>query len=117
VFNRSGIINIIGGQSNGVNKIIKKCEIPKTVCNLRDKDGYCSLGYECRPVIDKCLDGEEGVSCERIENGYCQVYIFPETKWRANKTCPMATHLKKKEISRKEQNKIRVGQQKQSKRR
>ena len=93
----------------------KKCEIPKTVCNLRDKDGYCSLGYECQPVIDKCLEGEEGTSCEKIENGYCKVYIFPETKWRSG-PCPMATHLEKKELSRREQMKTRVGQQKQRKR-
>lgn len=84
----------------------KKCEVPKIFCNLRDEDGYCSLGYECQPVIDKC----EG--CEKIENGYCQVYIFPEAKWRVG-DCPMATHLKKKELSKKEQMKIRVGQQKQ----
>lgn len=90
----------------------KKCTIPKTVCSLRDKDGYCSLGYECHPVIDKCLNGEGGASCERIENGYCKVYIFPEVKWRGG-NCPMATHLKKKELNIKEQNKIRVGQQKQ----
>jgi hypothetical protein len=95
-----------------VNNKRKKCEIPKTVCNLRDEDGYCSLGYECQPVIDRCLEGE---SCERIENGYCKVYIFPEAKWRSG-NCPMATHLKKKELSRKEQMKTRIGQQKQIKR-
>jgi len=97
-----------------VNNRVKKCEIPKTICNLRDKDGYCSLGYVCQPVIDKCLEGEEGRSCERIENGYCKVYIFPEAKWRVG-NCPMATHLKR-ELSNKEQMKIRVGQQKQKKR-
>jgi len=101
-----------------VNSKKDKCEIPKTVCNLRDKDGYCSLGsgYKCQPVIDKCLGEEEGESCGRIENGYCKVYIFPEIKWKLG-NCPMATHLKKKELGRGEQAKVRIGQQKQKRRR
>ena len=81
----------------------KKCEIPKTVCNLRDEDGYCLLGYECQPVIDKCK------GCKRIENGYCKVYIFPKAKWRSG-NCPMATHLEK-ELTKEER--VRIGQQKQ----
>ena len=101
---------------NGVTEGRKKCKIPKEFCSLRDKDGYCSLGYECHPVIDKCMQGEDGQSCKRIENGYCKVYIFPEAKWRVG-NCPMATHLEKSELSKKDQIKVRVGQQKQKRNR
>ena len=97
-----------------MNKRREKCTIPKTKCPLRDEDGYCSLGYRCHPVIDKCLNGEYGKSCEKIENGYCTVYLFPEAKWRSG-NCPMATHLGTKELDKNNQLKTRIGQQKQKK--
>jgi hypothetical protein len=89
-------------------KEIAKCQIPKERCNARDKNGYCSLGNGqiCQPVIDKC----EG--CERVDNGYCSVYIYPAVKWRANNRCPMATHVELEESNKKSQIKKRAGQQK-----
>jgi len=83
------------------------CEIPKEHCNARTKDGYCSLGkeYKCQPVVEKCED------CEKIENGYCSVYIFPAAKWRAG-NCPVATHIKSEELTAQQKAKIRIGQQK-----
>ena len=83
------------------------CEIPKKHCSIRTEDGHCSLGkgYKCQPVVEKCGD------CEKIENGYCSVYIFPETKWRAG-NCPVATHIEAEELTAQQKAKIRIGQQK-----
>ena len=86
------------------------CNIPKEYCNVRTKEGHCGLGvgYECQPVVEKC---KENGSCEKIENGYCSVYIFPSTKWRAG-DCPAATNIEQQELTAKQKAKIRVGQQK-----
>lgn len=60
-------------------------------------------------VIDKC----EG--CARINErtNFCTTYVNPEKKWRLG-NCPLATHV----VVRVEENqeKRRVGQQKQKKR-
>lgn len=89
------------------------CNIPKEYCNARTTEGHCSLGsgYECQPVIEKC---RENKGCEKIENGYCSVYIFPEAKWRSG-NCPAATHLEIEELTAKQKAKMRVGQQKHTK--
>lgn len=89
------------------------CKIPKKFCNVRTEDGCCSLGaaYKCQPVVEKCKEND---GCKKIENGYCSVYIFPKRKWAAG-DCPMATHLEVEELSKKEQMKRRVGQQKRRK--
>lgn len=88
------------------------CEIPKERCSVRTESGHCSLGkgYECQLVVEKC----EG--CGKIENGYCSVYIFPETKWRAG-NCPAATHIEPEELTPQQQAKMRIGQQKHGKKR
>ena len=65
----------------------QRCEILKT-CQQRSDEGMCKLSIMCLPIIDKC----EG--CNRSENNYCKVCSAPEVKWRVNKTCPMATHIK-----------------------
>jgi len=80
----------------------RKCNIPKNSCTAR-KNGYCLLGIECLPIIDKC----EG--CAKIENGYCKMYINPAAKWKLG-ICPGATHVKKET---KEERRRRLGQQKQ----
>lgn len=89
------------------------CKIPKKFCNVRTEDGCCSLGaaYKCQPVVEKCKEND---GCEKIENGYCSVYIFPKAKWKIG-NCPMATHIKPEELSKKDQMKRRVGQQKRIK--
>lgn len=75
-------------------------------CPLADKNGQCIYNGFCKKVIDKC----EG--CARItKNGYCEVYVNPEEKWR-NGNCPMATHLVEREKSKKK----KVNPIKQSKR-
>jgi hypothetical protein len=89
---------------------IAKCVIPKEYCNMRDENGNCKLGNGsiCQPIIDKC------VGCDRIDNGYCQAYIYPAVKWKDGRICPLATHVQIKYV---EENgvKIRAGQQKQIK--
>jgi hypothetical protein len=84
-----------------------ECKIPKEFCNVR-KNGKCTLNIQCQKIIEQC----EG--CDRVENGYCKAYINPTSKWVDGKICPMATHV---EQSSKKDKKVRVGQQKQSKKR
>jgi hypothetical protein len=88
-----------------------KCNIPKKICNARDGD-ECRLGIECLPVVDKCLE-ENG--CDKVDHGYCRSYTNPEIKWKLSKVCPAATHIKTEAQKRME--KIRIGQQKQRRRR
>jgi len=64
----------------------QRCEILKT-CVQRSDEGVCKISTMCLAVIDKCK------GCARVENNYCKVCASPETKWRVNKTCPMATHI------------------------
>jgi len=62
------------------------------------------------PIIDKC----EG--CSRIENidggQYCKAYINPTEKWKLG-DCPLCSTIRKMEGN--QQEKQRVGQQKQKK--
>ena len=81
------------------------CDIPKNFCNLRDKDGSCRIERPCLPIVDQCK------GCEKIENGYCKVYISPTAKWSNGKVCPIASIAKEEA----EHNKVRIGQQKQKK--
>lgn len=57
-------------------------------------------------IVDQC------VGCDRIEEGtsLCSVYVNPAERWKLG-TCPLATHI----ITRVETkpDKVRVGQQKQ----
>lgn len=91
-------------------KLKEKCTIPKNICNVRDKNGYCKLGVGnvCQPIVDQC----EG--CKRIDNGYCSAYINPEAKWSYGKKCPLASHLIML-VGDPQKSKTRVGQQKQTK--
>jgi len=85
----------------------KRCAVPKPKCSLKTIDGQCSLGYECQPVVEKCA------GCEKIVNNYCSAYIYPAAKWRIG--CPLATHIKIDLLTKKQQMKTRIGQQKQRK--
>ncbi len=87
-----------------------KCTIPKDICNLRDNDGYCTLGigYLCQPIVEQCEE------CKRIDNGYCSAYINPKVKWSHGKKCPLASHLAT--IIVEDRSKKRIGQQKHGKR-
>lgn len=57
------------------------------------------------PIIDKCI------GCDKVENGFCISYLFPDKKWRLC-DCPLASHIVKKI---EDKTKTRVGQQKQKK--
>ena len=96
-----------------------KCTIPKEKCDLRVEGGSCKLMVECLPVVDRCegTDSNEetsGRKCAKIDNGYCRVYYNPAAKWIGDRHCPMATHYETEEAKKK---RIRVGQQKQRKKR
>jgi len=82
------------------------CKIPKEFCNVRMENGECRLERTCSPIVDQCTSE----NCDRIENGYCKVYVNPSAKWSHGKKCPMAPI----EIeNKKKDSKVRVGQQKQ----
>jgi hypothetical protein len=84
------------------------CNIPKEFCNLRESDGSCRLKRPCSPIVTKCIE----VECDRIDSGYCKVYINPSAKWSHEKLCPMAPI----KIEESQAGKVRIGQQKQRRR-
>ncbi len=61
---------------------------------------------ERMPIVDQCI------GCNKIDGDFCTIWISPATKWRLG-TCPTATHFKV-DVHEQEQ-KVRVGQQKQKK--
>jgi len=61
---------------------------------------------ERQPVVKQC----EG--CTNIDEGFCKKWASPAAKWRLG-TCPSASHVKV-EVQENGQ-KVRVGQQKQKK--
>jgi len=75
-----------------------------------------------QPVHKKCLEGtKEGDVCEKIiyddnlGRERCAAYINPSYWWEHVGKCPLASHIT--EVSAKEKARIRVGQQKQRRRR
>lgn len=71
---------------------------------------------EIREGLDpKC--SRDGAVCSRADGTVCNVYAFPAAKWR-NGDCPMADNdLRETTAIRPPKGKVRVGQQKQQKRR
>lgn len=75
-----------------------------------------------KPIIDKCKTtvtekGEEKLHiCSRSDGEACNVYAFPTAKWRTG-DCPMADAVLRTEELVEEVGKVRVGQQKQKKKR
>lgn len=61
------------------------------------------------PIVDRCA------GCGNIEENVCRIWISPAAKWRLG-TCPSATHVSVEIVETTEQ-KVRVGQQKQKKKR
>ena len=61
-------------------------------------------------------DEEQVITCSRADGVYCSVYAFPEAKWRSG-DCPMADSELKTVVEVETKGKVRVGQQKQKKRR
>jgi hypothetical protein len=39
--------------------------------------------------VEKCK------GCVHAHEKVCEIYVYPEPKWEAEKTCPMATNIKK----------------------
>jgi hypothetical protein len=63
------------------------------------------------PIDERCRLFEGKGPCNKIiQEDKCQVFGFPQSKWRFG-NCPMASHIVK-EITKEKQ---RVGQQKQQK--
>ena len=56
-------------------------------------------------IVEKCSP------CSLHDQEYCNTYLWPESRWRLG-NCSMATHLVSREV--KDQDKKRVGQQKQN---
>jgi hypothetical protein len=71
-------------------------------------------------VVEQCIKGKDlttptKTQCEKIDSdsNTCIVYMKPFAQWRNVRSCPMATHYHVDE--NKVVEKIRVGQQKQKK--
>jgi|WetSurSiteA1Bulk_404760.scaffolds.fasta_scaffold01106_9 hypothetical protein len=61
------------------------------------------------PIDERCQLFEGKGPCKRIiQEDKCQVFGFPQSKWKVS-VCPMATHVIKEVVKEKQ----RVGQQKQ----
>ncbi|MDR3154970.1 MAG: PxxKW family cysteine-rich protein [Deltaproteobacteria bacterium] len=88
------------------------CDTVKTgvECSFMSKNGCGFIGGACRTLAEKC----EG--CERViaaaDAKYCAVFPDPQVKWRLG-NCNMATHIKVE--TKGADSKVRVGQQKQKK--
>ncbi len=87
------------------------CKIPKEFCSSRNEDNTCRAKLTCEPIVEQCKG--EDKSCNRIENGFCIAYIKPSVKWKADRKCPLATHIADESVKQKA--KRRIGQQKQRK--
>lgn len=81
----------------------------KLIADLREKR---------QPICDKChrdiIEDEKVIdtkTCELVDGEKCNVYAFPDAKWRLG-NCPMATHVETEQ--EKKSVKKRVGQQKQT---
>ena len=76
----------------------------------------------CQPIIDNCKkmiaekDEERLHICSRSDGEMCNVYAFPSAKWRTG-DCPMADSVLRNVVEEEVLEKVRVGQQKQKKRR
>ncbi|MBF0529795.1 MAG: PxxKW family cysteine-rich protein [Deltaproteobacteria bacterium] len=79
-------------------------------CSFMGKAGCSFLGGACKPIVDKCQ------GCDRVKQYadavFCKSFPDPGVKWRTG-ICNMATHVKVE--SKSADSKVRVGQQKQVK--
>jgi hypothetical protein len=72
-----------------------------------------------QPLHKKCcqeLDGTEHLCSRAMDGNVCDVYAFPEAKWRLG-DCPMADSILKESVQTAPAKKKRVGQQKQKRNR
>ena len=67
------------------------------------------LVEKCSAVID-----DKPFKCSKADGEHCSVYAFPAAKWRIG-DCPMASLELRTTFEEKPKDKVRVGQQKQKK--
>ena len=83
-----------------------------TECAFMSKKGCEFNGGACHTIVEECQ------GCERIfQSGtgqYCKVFPQPAIKWRRG-ACNMATHKKGDNGKSQAASKVRMGQQKQKK--
>jgi hypothetical protein len=75
------------------------------------------LREEQEPIIEQCkkITDDKTHICSRSDGEVCKVYAFPKAKWRTS-DCPMADEvLRTMVVEEKTTEKVRVGQQKQKK--
>ena len=79
-------------------------------CTFMTKKGCSFNGGACHAIVEQCN------GCDRVavypEGTFCSVFPDPSIKWRRG-TCNMATHIKTD--AKGQEGKVRVGQQKQKK--
>lgn len=54
------------------------------------------------------------MGCKHVEGSICDVYLFPSIFFRYGRICPMASHIEERKYYKVEK-RVRVGQQKQRK--
>lgn len=65
-------------------------------------------------ITSNCV--RDGHTCSRVDEAFCSVYAFPKAKWRLG-DCPMADRELRTDQPKADKGKVRVGQQKQRRRR
>ena len=79
-------------------------------CTFMTKKGCGFNGGVCHAIVEQCN------GCDRVtvlaDGSFCAVFPDPSIKWRRG-VCNMATHIKTE--SKSQEGKVRVGQQKQKK--
>jgi len=71
-------------------KIRRKIEFPSVETIMKAKEYL-----EKNDPIYSILLVEQCKGCAHAWDSTCSRYRYPESKWEAGKTCPMATHIKK----------------------
>lgn len=66
--------------------------------------------YAHKPIVEQCEGCDKVSTREKV----CTAYLYPATRWKHG-SCALATHVRE-QMDDKPKGKIRVGQQKQKKR-
>ena len=69
-----------------------------------------------QPLVEKCRNDEGCCSRADVDQQLCKVYAYPTAMWK-NGDCLMADNNLRTETAPKATTKVRVGQQKQKKKR
>lgn len=68
------------------------------------------IDYAHSPIVEQCLGCAKVSPREQV----CVAYLYPATRWKSG-PCALATHVRE-QVDDKAKGKVRVGQQKQKKR-